>query len=189
MAVFALGGLAVAGDYRIAAAGAAALAGVLASRELMHNLLKTLSWIELRSALVLAAMTAIGLPLLPNHAIDPWGGFNPREVWLFTLLSATISFMGYVAVRVLGSSRGLLVGGLIGAVVSSTAVTASFGQKARSGEEPLPLAGAASIAAVVALLRVLTVTLFFSPPVFPEVCLAHDRSSFDLCRGWCRSDD
>lgn len=68
LAVFALGGLAVAGDYRIAAAGAAALAGVLASRELMHNLLKTLSWIELRSALVLAAMTAIGLPLLPNHA-------------------------------------------------------------------------------------------------------------------------
>ncbi|MDE3876456.1 MgtC/SapB family protein [Sinorhizobium meliloti] len=171
LAVFALGGLAVAGDYRIAAAGAAALAGVLASRELMHNLLKTLSWIELRSALVLAAMTAIGLPLLPNHAIDPWGGFNPREVWLFTLLSATISFMGYVAVRVLGSSRGLLVGGLVGAVVSSTAVTASFGQKARSGEEPLPLAGAASIAAVVALLRVLTVTLFISPPVFPEVVL------------------
>lgn len=82
-----------AGGYRIAAAGAAALAGVLASRELMHNLLKTLSWIELRSALVLAAMTAIGLPLLPNHAIDPWGGFNPREVWLFTLLSATISFI------------------------------------------------------------------------------------------------
>lgn len=116
-------------------------------------------------------MTAIGLPFLPNHAIDPWGGFNPREVWLFTLLSATISFIGYVAVRVLGSSRGLLVGGLVGAVVSSTAVTASYGQKARSGEEALPLAGVASIAAVVSLLRVLTVTLFISPPVFPEVVL------------------
>lgn len=171
LTVFGLGGLAVIGDYRVAAAGAAALAGVLASRELMHNLLKKLSWIELRSALVLAAMTAIGLPLLPNHAIDPWGGFNPREIWLFTVLSATISFVGYVAVRLLGSSRGLLVGGLVGAVVSSTAVTASFGQKARSGEEPGPLAGVASIAAVVSLLRVLAVVFLVSPPVFPKVVL------------------
>ncbi|MEY9778848.1 MgtC/SapB family protein [Sinorhizobium fredii] len=171
LAVFALGGLAVTGDYRVAAAGAAALAGVLASRELMHNLLKKLSWIELRSALVLAAMTAIGLPLLPNHAIDPWGGFNPREIWLFTVLSATISFIGYVAVRLLGSSRGLLVGGLVGAVVSSTAVTASFGQKARSGEEPTALAGAASIAAVVSLLRVLAVVLLVSPRVLPVVAV------------------
>ncbi|MCA1370431.1 MgtC/SapB family protein [Bradyrhizobium sp. BRP14] len=171
LTVFALGGLAVTGDYRVAAAGAATLSGVLASRELVHNLLKKLSWIELRSALVLAAMTAIGLPLLPNHAIDPWGGFNPREIWFFTVLSATISFVGYVAVRLLGSSRGLVVGGLVGAVVSSTAVTASFGQKARSGEDPGPLAGAASIAAVVSLLRVLTVILFISPPVFPEVVL------------------
>ncbi|WP_037461164.1 MgtC/SapB family protein [Sinorhizobium fredii] len=171
LAVFALGGLAVTGDYRVAAAGAAALAGVLASRELMHNLLKKLSWIELRSALVLAAMTAIGLPLLPNHAIDPWGGFNPREIWLFTVLSATISFIGYVAVRLLGTSRGLLVGGLVGAVVSSTAVTASFGQKARSGEEPTALAGAASIAAVVSLLRVLAVVLLVSPRVLPVVAV------------------
>nr|WP_225168947.1 MgtC/SapB family protein [Ensifer sp. IC4062] len=171
LAVFALGGLAVGGDYRVAAAGAAALAGVLASRELTHNLLKKLSWIELRSALVLAAMTAIGLPLLPNHALDPWGGFNPREIWFFTVLSATISFVGYVAVRLLGSSRGLVVGGLVGAVVSSTAVTASFGQKARSGEEPGPLAGAASIAAVVSLLRVLAVVLLVFPQVFPVVAL------------------
>ncbi|MCA1408365.1 MgtC/SapB family protein [Ensifer sp. IC3342] len=171
LCVFALGGLAVAGDYRAAAAGGATLAAVLASRDLMHNVLKRLSWIEVRSALVLAAMTAIGLPLLPNHAIDPWGGLNPREIWFFTVLSATISFGGYVAVRLLGSARGLLLGGVVGAVVSSTAVTASFGQKARSGEEPWPLAGAASIAAVVSLLRVLAVVLFVSPSVLPGVVL------------------
>lgn len=171
LCVFALGGLAVDGDYKAAAAGGTALTAVLASRELLHNLLKRLSWVELRSALILAVMTAIGLPLLPDHAIDPWGGFNPREIWFLTVLSATISFAGYVATRLLGSTRGLLVSGIAGAIVSSTAVTASFGQKARSGEAARPLAGAASIAAAVSLLRVLTVVLALYPQILPIVLL------------------
>jgi uncharacterized membrane protein (DUF4010 family) len=85
LAVFALGGLAVLGDYRAAAAGGVALAGVLASREPLHRLLGRISWIELRSVLLLAGMTAIVLPLLPNRTIDPWAasihgrsGSSPR---------------------------------------------------------------------------------------------------------------
>ena len=109
LGVFGLGGLAIAGDYRVAAAGGAALTVVLASRELLHGTLKRLSWIELRSALTLAVMTTIVLPLLPNRTVDPWGGLNPWEIWFFTVLIATISFAGYVAVRVLGPTRGLLV--------------------------------------------------------------------------------
>ncbi len=165
LAVFALGGLAVAGDYRVAAAGGAILAGVLACREVLHGLLKRLSWIELRSALLLAAMTAVGLPLLPNRTIDPWEGFNPWEVWFFTVLAAGISYLGYIAVRVLGYSRGLLVSGLAGALVSSTAVTVAFAQTARTGSDPLPLAGAASLAAMVSLLRVGTIVLIVEPRV------------------------
>ena len=165
LSVFALGGLAVAGDYRVAAAAGAALAGVLASREVLHRLLKRLSWIELRSALMLAVMTAIGLPLLPDRPIDPWGGFNPREVWFFTVLAATISFAGYIAVRLLGSAKGLLVSGLAGALVSSTAVTVAFARTAKAGGNPRPLAGAASLAAMVSLLRVATITLVVEPQV------------------------
>lgn len=169
LCVFSLGGLAVAGDYKAAAAGGAALATVLASRELLHNLLKRLTWPELRSALVLAVMTAIGLPLLPSQTIDPWGGFNPREIWFLTVLCATISFAGYVMTRLLGPARGLLVSGLTGAIVSSTAVTASFGQRARAGEPARPLAGAASVAAAISLLRVLVIVLVLSPRLLPLI--------------------
>ena len=126
----------------------------------------------MRSALVLAVMTAIILPLIPNRTIDPWGGLNPWEVWLFTVLSATISYTGYIAVRLLGSTKGLLVSSLAGALVSSTAVTASFGQKARSGEAPLPLAGAAILAAVVSVLRVIAIVLVIAPAVFPLIAPA-----------------
>lgn len=172
LCVFALGGLAVSGDYRSAAAGGAALAALLASRTVLHNLLKHLSWIELRSALVLAVMTAVGLSILPDRPLDPWGGFNPWEIWFFTVISAAISYAGYIAVRLLGAKRGLLVSGLAGALVSSTAVTASFGQKARSGESPWPLAGVAMLAAMVSVLRVTAVVLAIAPDVFTHMAPA-----------------
>lgn len=169
LGVFALGALSVAGDYRAAAAGGAALAAILASREILHGLLRQLTWIELRSALILAVMTAIVLPLLPNRTLDPWGGFNPWEVWFLTVLMASISFAGYVAVRVLGTKRGLLVSSLAGALVSSTAVTVALARNAASASTPLPLAGAASLAAMVSVLRVCVVVLIIEPSVFASV--------------------
>ncbi len=163
LGVFALGALAVTGDYRAAAAGGAALAAVLASREVLHGLLRRLTWIELRSALILVVMTAIILPLLPNRTVDPWGGLNPWEIWFFTVLTAAISFLGYVATRILGQTRGLLVSALAGAVVSSTAATIALARTAKAGGNPLPLSGAAALAAVVSILRVCLVVLLVEP--------------------------
>lgn len=91
LGVFGLGGMAISGDFRVAAGGGAALAVVLASREILHGTLKHLRWVELRSALILAVMSTIILPLLPNRTIDPWGGLNAREVWFFTVLIAQSS--------------------------------------------------------------------------------------------------
>lgn len=48
---FFLGVMAAVGDYQAAAGAAAAVAALLASREVLHELLKRITWIELRSAL------------------------------------------------------------------------------------------------------------------------------------------
>lgn len=170
--VFALGGLAVAGDTRAAAASGAALAALLASREAMHGVLRQVTWIELRSAIVLAVMTAIVLPLLPNRTVDPWGGLNPWEIWFFTVLTAAISFAGYIAVRVLGSARGLLVSALAGALVSSTAVTLAFARTAHQSPNVRSLAGAAALAAMVSILRVTAVVTILQPRVLPAMAPA-----------------
>lgn len=172
LAVFGLGGLAVAGDYAAAAAGGAALAGLLASREALHGVLRRLTWVEVRSAIVLAVMTAVVLPLLPDRTIDPWGGLNPWQVWFFTVLTAALSFLGYVAVRVLGPARGLLVSGLAGALVSSTAVTVAFARAAKAGGPAKSLAGAATLAAMVSLLRVATVVLLVQPRILGAIAPA-----------------
>jgi len=165
LAVFALGALSVAGDYAAAAGAAAALAALLASREVLHGLLKRLTWLELRSALILAVMTAMVLPLLPNRTVDPWGGLNPWEIWFFTVLTAAISYLGYVAVRIFGQTRGLAISALCGALISSTAVTLALGRMARSEERNHHLAGAATLAATVSLARIAFIVGLVEPRV------------------------
>lgn len=171
LGVFGLGGMAISGDFRVAAGGGAALAVVLASREILHGTLKHLRWVELRSALILAVMTTIILPLLPNQAIDPWGGLNPREIWFFTVLIATISFAGYAAVRIFGSSRGMLVSAMAGALASSTAVTVALARMAHDVSQPRALVGAAALAGMVSILRVLVVVSLLRPEILVHVAL------------------
>lgn len=169
LGVYGLGGLAISGDYRVAAAGGVALTVVLASRDFLHSILRRLSWIELRSALTLAVMTTIVLPLLPNRAIDPWGGLNPWEIWFFTVLIGTISFVGYVSVRVFGTTRGLLVSALTGALASSTAVTVALARMANGVPQVRPLVGAATLAGMVSVLRVLAVVTILRPEILLHV--------------------
>lgn len=170
--VFGLGGLAVVGDQQVAAGAGAALAALLASREAMHGVLRKITWVELRAAIVLAVMTAIVLPLLPNRTVDPWGGLNPWEIWFFTVLTAAISFLGYIAVRVLGAARGLLVSALAGALVSSTAVTLAFARTARESRNVRSLASAAALAAMVSILRVTAVVALLQAHLLPVMAPA-----------------
>jgi uncharacterized membrane protein (DUF4010 family) len=145
-------------------------------------LLQRLTWIEVRSALTLAVMTAIVLPLLPDRTIDPWGALNPRNIWLFTLLAAALSYLGYILVRVLGPARGLLYGCLAGALVSSTAMTLTLARTPGAGHRH---AGAASLAALVSILRVIVISAIIAPSVLSTAGPAAIAAAlvFGLC-GW-----
>jgi uncharacterized membrane protein (DUF4010 family) len=169
LGVFALGALAVVGDYRLAAGGGAALAAVLASREVLHGLLKRMTWEELRAALILAVMTAIVLPVLPDRTVDPWDGVNPREIWLFTILVAAFSYTGYVGTRLFGQTRGLLLSSLLGAVVSSTAVTIALARHAKGA--PGAISGAAALAAAVSITRVCLIVAMIAPAILMSVAV------------------
>jgi hypothetical protein len=79
---FMLGAYALIGDMRAAAGLAVAASLILALREPLHGWVEKLTWPELRSALVLLAMTFIALPIVPDAPIGPFGGVNPREVWV-----------------------------------------------------------------------------------------------------------
>lgn len=153
--VFGLGVYATLGDVTVAAAAGVAVTLILAFKQTLHGWLRTLTWAEVRSALLILAATFIALPLLPDRAIDPWGAINPRSLWLLTILVAGATFGGYIALKLLGEKAGLLVTALAGAIVSSTAVTVDLARRARKKETPpRDAAAAAALATVVSLTRV-----------------------------------
>src|SRR5262249_9115710 len=80
-----------------------------------------------------AVLALVVLPLLPDRDFGPFNAINARQLWIVVLLFSGLSFVGYVAQRVIGDERGYTVTGLIGGMVSSTAVAFEFSRKSKSG--------------------------------------------------------
>jgi uncharacterized membrane protein (DUF4010 family) len=161
---FALGAYALIGDMRIAVAAAVAATALLATRNELHGWVAKITWPEFRSGLVLLAMTFIGLPILPDEPIGPFGGVNPREVWIIAIVLACVSFIGYVAVRVFGASRGVLLAAAAGGLVSSIAVTVANARRAAAGEgSPRLLAAGVAVATAISFLRVFAIASVLQP--------------------------
>lgn len=168
MLAFALGALAVLGDPRAAAAAGVATALLLALKAMLHAWLERLTWEELRSGLILLAMTVIALPLLPDRELAAWLPVNPREVWLMTIFIAALSFAGYVAIRMAGPGLGLLLSGLAGGLVSSTAVTLNMAHLARGHAAHRGLFAAATVlAGAMMMLRVMVVVAAVNYALLP----------------------
>jgi len=161
--VFALGAFAVLGNQAAAAGAGVATLIILAARTNLHDFLRRMSWPELRSAIVLLAMTFLLLPILPDRTLDPWDAVNLHELWLMVVLIGAISFAGYVAVRVFGETRGLLVSAAAGAVVSSTTVTLFNARVARKSPGAGAPAMAICIAWIVSLARMTLIACVINP--------------------------
>jgi uncharacterized membrane protein (DUF4010 family) len=164
MLTFALGSYAVVGELRIAAAAGVATAGLLAMREDLHGWVERMSWPELRSGLVLLAMTFIVLPIVPDDPVGPFGGVNPRQVWIIAIVLAGVSFVGYAAVKYFGASHGVLLAAAAGGLVSSTAVTATNARRAAAGEgSPRLLAAGVALATAISFARVVAIVAALNP--------------------------
>jgi uncharacterized membrane protein (DUF4010 family) len=165
LGTYSLGALAVLGDMAVAGAAAVAMTAILASRESLHGLMARITWPELRSALVLLSMTLLVMPIVPDEPIALLGGLNPAKIWRFAILLAAISYLGYLAVRLMGPERGLLFSGAAGGLISSTAVTIANARAAAAGGAALVLAAGALMAGAVSCLRTIGIVAFIAPAV------------------------
>lgn len=164
MLAFALGAFALLGDMQVAAAGGVAVAALLALKALLHTWVQRMTWEELRSGLVLLAMSVVLLPLLPDHTVDPWDALNPHAIWLMTILLAALSFAGYVGIKLTGEDRGIMLTGISGGLVSSTAVTLSLSRLARESPDRSGLLAAGMlVSGAVMFLRVLVLVGVANP--------------------------
>ncbi len=122
---------------------------------------------DFRAIMQFVLITLVILPVLPDQAYGPYGVLNPFTIWLLVVLIVGLSLAGYVAYKFFGETAGVLLGGLLGGVVSSTATTVGFARRARA--EPAQAGAAAlviAIASTVVFGRVLVVLAVIAPPVF-----------------------
>jgi len=131
IAAFLLGAMTALGQRELAVGLGVAVAAVLAYKQPLHGIALKLDREDVYAGLRLLIATFIVLPLLPDRALDPWGALNPRTLWMLVLLISSLSLVGYVATRLLGTENGIPLTGITGGLVSSTAVTLEFSRQSR----------------------------------------------------------
>lgn len=150
LATYALGALAGFGGLAVAAAGAVVLVAVLGVKQQLHRFVQRIEAKELAAVIQLLAISVVLLPVLPDQGYGPFEAINPYRIWWMVVLIAGLSFLGYVTIKVIGPSRGILLTGLLGGLASSTVTALNLARLARaSGEKAAqPLLAAGAVAAV-----------------------------------------
>lgn len=104
---------------------------LLAAKTFLHRFARHISEKELLSTLKFLIVAFVILPVLPNQTIGPLNVFNPYQIWLMVVFISAISYTGYILMKLIGPERGLGLTGLIGGLVSSTAVTTSMASRVK----------------------------------------------------------
>ena len=128
---FGVGALVWAEQMVVAVALAVGTVALLRAKGSLHKLTRRFSEEDVRSAAQFGVITAVILPLLPDEAYGPFEAFNPREIWLMVVLVSAVGLAGYIGMRVRGSA-GLIFTGLVGGLISSTAVTLGFSRMSQT---------------------------------------------------------
>jgi uncharacterized membrane protein (DUF4010 family) len=112
------------------------------------------------------------LPFLPDTPFGPFAVLNPKEIGWVVLLTSGFGFLGYILIKTLGTHRGILLGGLLGGLVSSTSITWIYARKSK--ENPSlsgPCATAILGASTILFFRVGLWTALFSPLLFRSMAV------------------
>ncbi len=170
----AIGALCYWGYLTLAVAVGIATTVLLSIKLETDRLARALTREDILAALQLAVISAIVLPILPNESFlpPPFDVLNPFKIWLMVVFISGISFLGYVAIKIVGPEQGIGLTGLLGGMASSTAVTLSFSE--RSNREPdlsKPFVLAITLAWTVMFARVLIEVSVVNPALLGQVWL------------------
>jgi uncharacterized membrane protein (DUF4010 family) len=156
----------------IVAGGAVAVTLLLSSKPILHKLASRVSTQDIFATLKFLVVAVIVLPLLPNETYGPLEVINPFQVGLMVVLIAGLSFVGYASIRALGAERGLGLTGLVGGLVSSTAVTLAVSARAKETPQVAgPCLLALLLASAVMFVRVLIEVAAVNAELLPQVLL------------------
>ncbi|MEN6553056.1 MAG: DUF4010 domain-containing protein [Methanobacterium sp.] len=162
---FILGALCYTDDgIKIAPIFAIIITVLLAAKSYIHKFVRKISEKELINTLKFLIIAFVILPLLPDQTMGPLDVFNPYQIWLVVVFISAISYAGYIMMKLVGAERGLGLTGIVGGLVSSTAVTTAMASRVKESEFIIRAAVFATIiASSMMFLRILFEVLVINP--------------------------
>ena len=154
--MFVVGAYVPDGHWAVAVAIGGAVAILLQMKLELHGIVARLSDSDVKAMLQFVLISFIILPVLPNETFGWYDVLNPREIWLMVVLVVGISLGGYIVWRIYGQNAGIVLGGILGGTISSTATTVSFARRSRHvAASAAPAATVIMISTAVSFVRVL----------------------------------
>lgn len=167
MLTYLIGGLAYWKHWQIAVILTITTTLLLANKARIHGVSRHFTREDVHLALQFAVVTGIILPLVPDETFGPLDAFNPRSVWMMVVIVSGLGLVGYAAMRILGTSAGLGLTGILGGIASSTATTLAMSRQSRTQAAlSRPLAWATILACTIMLWRVGILVLAINRSLF-----------------------
>jgi len=165
----------------------------LNEKQRLHSAVSLVREEELRAALRFSVLALVVLPLLPEGPLLGPLAVRPRALWVIVLLFCALNFAAFIARRATGGRHGYGLVGMLGGLISSTAVTLDFSRRSR--REPTlarSLAMGVVGACTVLIPRVLVVSAVLNSTVslalLPFLAPAALIGGLMVARDW-KSDD
>ncbi len=156
--------------YLLIVASAGVVMALLSFKAPLHQAVARVSEDDIYATAKFVILALVVLPLLPDRTFGPLHVLNPSNIGLMVVLVAAISFLGYIATRIAGEGRGLAVTGILGGLVSSTAVTVSLASRVRENPKVLSLAAVAILTASTTMFaRILAIVGIVDPPLLRDL--------------------
>jgi uncharacterized membrane protein (DUF4010 family) len=166
---FITGALALLVDVWIAMALGVMNTMLLSEKAMLESYVERLSKVEFLATVKFILVTVIILPVLPNHDFTQFH-INPFKIWQIVIIVSTLGFVGYLLEKKFGEKLGLWMAGILGGIVSSTAVTLSVGRMAQKNQSQGSSALQATLlASSVTYLRMLVLIWFINSSFLPAL--------------------
>lgn len=137
--MFTSGVLVRVGPIWLAAAIAGILAVILQAKIELHGLASRFTEKEIKAIMQFVLISLVIFPIVPDQTFGPLAVLNPHDVWLMVLVIVAISLSGYIIYKFFGEKAGVILGGILGGVISSTATTMSYARRSKKSINAIPL--------------------------------------------------
>lgn len=125
---------------------------------------------DVSSILRFAAVSLLVLPILPDRGYGPYLALNPYRIWLMVVLISGMNLGGYLLLQIIGAGKGVVIIGVLGGLISSTATSLTFARQVRDDPEQIRSAQIVIlIANLVVLVRLAVLAAAVCPPALPAL--------------------